>query len=424
MSRIPVAVVGAGQAGLAVSRLLTASGVRHVVLERGHIAERWASQPWESLCLLTPNWLSRLPGFRYTGPDPDGFMPAGAVAGYLRSYAMSFAAPVIENAEVLSIRRHGDGYVVDSTAGTWTTRAVIIATGWCDLPSVPAFASALDTRITQVTASTYVSPESLPGGRVLVVGASSTGTQIADELAAAGRKVILAVGNHTRSVRRYRGMDIMWWLDGMGVFDRRLDEHPRPAEARREPSLQLAGGDDGRDVNLRSLQQRGVGLVGRLIGADGRRVRFADDLPATTAAADLRLRGLLSRIDGYAASAGPASETEPSEPVRAARTSGAVDGMDLRHAGVNSVVWATGYRRAYPWLHLPVLDWKGDIVHTGGATVAPGLYVMGMRWQSRRSSSFLDGVRHDAATVAGLVLDRLGAGVRTSGVRTLEGKAA
>lgn len=421
MSRIPVAVIGAGQAGLAVSRLLTTSGIQHVVLERGHVAERWASQPWESLRLLTPNWLSRLPGFRYTGPDPDGFMPAGSVARYLRSYAAASAAPVIENADVLSVRRHGDGYAVDSTAGSWTARAVVLATGWCDVPSVPGFASALDSRITQVTSATYANPHSLPNGRVLVVGASSTGTQIADELAAAGRKVVLAVGNHTRLPRRYRGMDIMWWLDGMGVFDRRLVEHPRPAEARREPSLQIVGGNDGRDVDLRSLQQRGVGLVGRLIGADGRRVRFADDLSATAGSADLRLRRLLSRIDEYAASAGLTSETDSPEPVLPARTAGAFDEMELRHAGVNSVVWATGYRRSYPWLHVPVLDWQGDIIHTGGATPAPGLYVMGMRWQTRRSSSFLDGVRHDAATVARMVFDRLGAG---AGARTLEGKAA
>jgi putative flavoprotein involved in K+ transport len=340
-------------------------------------------------------------------------MSAGAVAGYLRSYAAASAAPVVENADVLSVRGRGDGYAVATTAGTWTAHAVVVATGWCDVPSVPAFASALDPRIEQVTPATYRNPGELPTGRVLVVGASATGAQLAGELAAAGRQVVLAVGSHSRMPRRYRGMDIMWWLDAMGLLDRRIEEHPRPIAGGSEPSLQLAGNTDGRDVDLRSLQARGVGLVGRVIGGEGRQVRFADDLPATTGAADVHLRGLLRRIDAYARSAGLARETDPPEPVLAARTGGHVERIDLHHAGVGSVVWATGYRRAYPWLHVPVLGHAGEINHVHGATPAPGLYVMGMRWQSRRNSSFLDGVRHDAATVAALVLDRLGAGART-----------
>ncbi|WP_433306634.1 flavin-containing monooxygenase [Actinoplanes sp. CA-030573] len=412
MSGIPVVVIGAGQAGLAVSWSLTASGVPHVVLDRGRIADRWASHPWESLRLLSPNWLSRLPGFRYTGPDPGGFMPAASVAAYLRSYAAAFAAPVVAGAEVLSVRPRGGRYEVTSTAGTWAARAVVVATGWCDVPAVPALAGALDPRIAQVTPATYRNPQSLPDGRVLVVGASATGAQIADELTAAGRPVVLAAGSHSRVPRRYRGRDIMWWLDAMGVLDRRLDEHPRPAGTRREPSLQLAGNAGGRDVDLWSLQRRGVVLAGRLVAADRRRVRFAGDLPFTTAAADLRLRRLRHRIDRYAAANGLADGTERPGQVLAARTDRAVERLDLRRDGVGSVVWATGYRRAYPWLHVPVLDRAGEIVHTGGSTPAPGLYVVGMRWQSRRNSTFLDGVRHDAAAVTGRVLRHLGAAAR------------
>jgi putative flavoprotein involved in K+ transport len=408
MSRTSVIVVGAGQAGLAVSHLLTASGVEHVVLERGRVAERWSSHLWESLRLLSPNWLSRLPGFRYTGSDPDGYMSAGAVADYLRSYANASAAPVVENADVLSVRGRGDGYTVATTAGTWIAGAVVVATGWCDVPSIPGIASALDPRILQVTPATYRNAAALPDGRVLVVGASATGAQLADELAAAGRDVVLAVGDHSRLPRRYRGMDIMFWLDAMGLFDRRLEEHPRPATAGREPSLQLVGNTNGRDVDLHSLQQRGVGLAGRLVGVDRRHAYFADDLAATTGAADIRLRRLLRRIDAYAGTANLGGA-----PVLAARTDGHLERMDLHHARVGSVVWATGYQRAYPWLHVPVLNRAGEIIQVYGATPAPGLYVMGMRWQSRRSSSFLDGVRHDAATVAGLVLDRVGAGART-----------
>jgi putative flavoprotein involved in K+ transport len=410
MPHIDVVVIGAGQAGLAVSRLLCASGVHHVVLDRGGVAERWAGHRWESLSLLSPNWLSRLPGYRYAGPDPEGFMTAGAVAAYLRSYAATFAAPVVAGADVLSVRASGGGYAVHSTAGSWTARAVVVATGWCDRPVVPGFAAALDRRIEQLTAATFRHPGALPDGRVLVVGASATGSQLADELARAGREVVLAVGSHTRMPRRHRGRDIMWWLDAMGLFDRRFDQHPPSTGVRAEPSMQLVGSADGRDVDLRSLQDRGVELVGRLVGLDRRQARFADDLSGSAVGADLRLRGLLDRIDTYARAAGHFADGEPGPPVKAAWTAGASSRLDLYHSGVRTVIWATGYRRAYPWLHLPVLDRHGDIAHVDGATPAPGLQVVGMRWQSRRGSSFLDGVRHDAATVVGRVVARLRAG--------------
>jgi len=409
MSRIPVVVIGAGQAGLAVSRLLTTSGVDHVVLERGRVGERWASWRWESLRLLSPNWLSRLPDFRYTGPNPDGFMRAAEVAAYLRSYAEYAAAPVVEGADVTAVERRGGRYQVTTDAGCWTADAVVAATGWCDLPHVPAFAAALDPRIEQLTPAGYRNPEGLADGGVLVVGASATGVQLADELARAGRRVVLAVGSHTRMPRRYRGLDIMWWLDAMGALDRRLDEHPAPAAARTEPSLQLVGSPEARNVDLLSLHQRGVGLVGRLTGVAGRRVRLADDLTESTGHADSRLRALLRRVDAYAAAAGLVGEIDAPERVRPVPTAGSVAGLDLRHAGIRSVLWATGYRREYPWLRVPVLSRTGEIRHTGGVTAAPGLYLIGQRWQSRRNSSFLDGVRHDAATVVNRVLGHIGA---------------
>jgi putative flavoprotein involved in K+ transport len=401
MSRIPVVVIGAGQAGLAVSHLLTGAGVDHVVLERGRTAQRWDSHSWQSLRLLTPNWLSRLPGHEYSGPDPTGFMTAAEVAGYLRTYAAG--APVVEGAEVVSVRDCDTGYRVVTDADSWSARAVVVATGWCALPRVPAVA--LDTRVEQLTPATYRNPAALPDGGVLVVGASASGVQLADELVGAGRRVVLAVGRHSRVPRSYRGLDIMWWLDAMGVLDRRLDERRDPAE----PSLQLVGRSDGRDVDLRSLQDRGVALAGRLTGADGRRYRFADDLAATTRRADTRLVDLLRRVDAFARDAGLADEIEAAPPVRRVRTHGALSALDLRRAGIGTVIWATGYRRAYPWLHVPVLDAAGEIRHRGGATAAPGLHVIGMRWQSRRNSAHLDGVRHDAVTVVSQVLDHLGA---------------
>jgi putative flavoprotein involved in K+ transport len=406
MYHTSVVVIGAGQAGLAVSHLLSAAGADHVVLERGRIAARWDSHPWQSLRLLTPNWLSRLPGHSYLGPDPAGFMRAGEVGDYLRSYAAVSAAPVTEGAQVLSVRRHADRYQVATTAGTWTAASVVLATGWCDFPYVPDLACGLDSRIMQLTPATYAAPDALPEGGVLVVGASAAGVQLADELAESGRPVALAVGSHSRVPRTYRGLDICWWLDAMGVFTRRIDEHPKRTAAWREPSLQLSG-RKGRDVDLPALQAHGVGLVGRLTGVDGRRVRLAEDLAVTTGQADERLRGLLRRIDAFAERSGIASEIDSAEPVREASITGSVPELDLLHAGIAAIIWATGYRRAYPWLHVPVLDEEGNIRHVAGTTDARGLHVVGMRWQTRRSSTFLDGARHDAALVVANVLQDL-----------------
>ena len=407
MHRTSVVVISAGQAGLAVSHLLSAAGADHVVLERGRTAARWDSHPWQSLRLLTPNWLSRLPGHSYRGPDPAGFMRAAEVGGYLRCYAALSAAPVTEGVEVLSVRRSGGGYRVVTTAGTWAAASVVLATGWCDLPHVPSLASRLDSRIIQLTPATYHAPGPLPGGGVLVVGASATGVQLADELAACGRRVTLAAGSHTRVPRTYRGLDICWWFDAMGIFARRLEEHPRPAAARREPSLQLSGRPGGREVDLPALQARGVGLAGRLTDADGRRVRLAGDLAATTGEADQRLRGLLRRIDAFAERTAIAPQAGHAVPIRQAQVTGGPAEVDLLHAGIGTIIWATGYRRSYPWLHVPVLGDDGDIRHVNGTTASPGLHVAGMRWQTRRSSSFLDGVRHDAAMVVSQVLNDL-----------------
>src|SRR4051812_22658268 len=405
MSTVPVAVLGAGQAGLAVSRLLTGSGVEHVVLDRGRPAEAWRARAWESLRLLTPNWMSRLPDWSYTGLDEHGFMTAREVTAYLTAYARSFAAPLVGGAELESVRPASEGYRIDTAAGSWCARAVVIATGWCQSPAVPDVAATLDPRIAQQTAASYRNPAALPDGRVLVVGASASGVQLADELAAAGRDVVLAVGAHTRLPRTYRGLDILWWLSAMGVFDR----ESRPSGGA-DPSLQLVGRPDRRDVDLASLQRRGVSLAGRVVSVEGSRVRFAHDLPGTTMNADARMPALLPRIDASAPAVGLDDEIEPPPPpLPAARTDAAVGELDLAAARFGAVLWATGYRRAYPWLHVPVLDAAGEIRHVRGHTAAPGLHVVGMRRQTRRSSTFLDGVRHDAALVVDAVLTELGA---------------
>jgi putative flavoprotein involved in K+ transport len=371
------------------------------VVERGRVAERWRSERWESLRLLTPNWQTRLPGFRYQGSDPDGYMRVGEVVEFLERYARSFAAPVEEGTTVLSVAGVDGGYRVVTDRDAWHAPSVVIATGHCDTPVVPGFASSLADDVVQLTPSRYRHPEQLPPGGVLVVGASSSGVQLAEEIHASGRPVTLAVGRHTRLPRVYRGRDILWWLDAMGVFDEPISEVFDPAVSLGQPSLQLVGRPDRATLDLPALRARGVRLVGRARGADGRRFFFADDLVAYTAAADARLARLIQRIDIFAARTGLDSEVGPPEPFRPFLwpDPGPVE-IDLAAEGIRTVVWATGFRRVYPWLQVPVLDARGEIRHEGGVTPFPGLYVIGLYFLRRRKSSFIDGVGRDAMELA------------------------
>jgi len=392
-------VIGAGQAGLAASRHLADRGHDHVVLERARVGQRWLGM-WDSLRLLTPNWMNNLPGRPYRGPDPDGFAAAATVTRDLADYARSFGAPVVVNAAVTGLSRQGNGFEVVTDGAVWRAAQVVLATGWCDRPAIPAAAEGLPASVHQLAPDGYRNPDSVPPGGVLVVGASATGVQLADELRAAGRDVTIAVGGHTRVPRTYRGMDIYWWLDRLGALDRTIDQLPDPARARHEPSAQLVGSPGRRTLDLTTLQADGVRLVGRVLAADGHRVRLAADLPATTLAADVRMRRLLGRIDRHVDECGLRAEVgEPDHPRTIAPARIVLD-LDLRAAGIGTVLWATGHRRAYPWLHLPVLDAHGEIRQRRGRTPVPGLYVLGQRFQYRRDSNFIGGVGRDAATIA------------------------
>jgi putative flavoprotein involved in K+ transport len=400
MRTTDIVVIGAGQAGLAVSRCLTDRGVEHVVLERGSVAERWRSERWDSLRLLTPNWMSRLPGWAYAGRDPHGFMTAGEVVSYLEGYALDSAAPVEEESAVEHLWGAGEGFDVVTGRGHWRAANVVIATGWCDRPAVPAIARHLDPGIAQVSPAAYHNPDSLPAGGVLVVGASASGVQLADELAQSGRDVVVAVGGHSRVPRRYRGMDIYWWLDRTGSLDRRIDEMPDAAAARREPSLQLTGRPDHRRLDLGTLRASGVGLAGRLTWADGHHVGFAPDLGHTVAAADARMRRVLAEIDAHIEASGLSAEVLDADPPPVLDVGQPLEELDLNDRGITTVLWATGHRRTYPWLHVPVFDATGEIRQRHGRTPVPGLYVLGQRFQHRRNSNFIDGVGRDAVAVA------------------------
>jgi putative flavoprotein involved in K+ transport len=400
MPSIDTIVIGAGQAGLAMSRCLADRGVDHVVLERGRVAERWLTERWDSLRLLTPNWMSRLPSWSYDGPDPDGFMTAGEVAAFFSRYARSSDAPVEEQSAVESLRFDGEEYELRTTGASWTAPRVVIATGWCDRPAIPAMAGELSADVHQIAPDRYRNPNSVPDGGVLVVGASATGVQLADELRAAGRDVVLAVGRHSRLPRSYRGMDIFWWLDRIGVRHKTIDEMPDPVRARHEPSVQLVGSTTRRSVDLTTLQNAGVQIAGRVEGIDGDRVRLADDVTHTVSDADRRMRRLLAEIDRHIDASGLAAEVLAPEPIAPVRPAAAPDRLGLGDRGITSVVWATGHRRTYPWLHVPVLDEHGEIRHQRGVTPVPGLYVLGQHFQHARNSNSIDGVGRDAEFVA------------------------
>ncbi|WP_436497570.1 NAD(P)-binding domain-containing protein [Actinokineospora sp. HUAS TT18] len=384
MFAVDTVVIGAGQAGLAVSRCLADNGVDHVVLERGQIGQRWRGERWDSLRLINPNWATRLPGWGYRGDDPDGYMTAVEFADYLQDYAASFGAPVHSGAAVTRVEGHGGGFAVHTEVGGWRASSVVIASGWCDRPHVPAMAAGLSPSVFQLTPGAYRNPGQLPEGGVLVVGASASGVQLADELARSGREVTLAVGRHRRLPRHHEGRDI--WHALIGTFGVTIDQVANPAAARAAASMQLIGRKQA-GVDLPTLQGIGVRLTGRLTGVDGTRVRFADDLAVTTGHAEVQLIRLLRRIGGHSV---------PLESVMATD----VDHLDLRRAGITTVIWATGFRRHYPWLRVPALGPDGEIRQRRGVTPVPGLYVMGQRFQHRRDSDFVDGVRHDAVAVA------------------------
>ena len=400
-------VIGAGHAGLAVSHLLGRAGRDHVVVDRGRVAEAWRSERWDSLRLLSPRWMTRLPGWRYTGADQEGFMPSGELVHHLEQYAAASGSPLELGREVFEVAPAGDGYRVATDSATWRARNVVVATGPTGRLRVPATAHELDPDIDLVPALRYRNPAALRPGGVLVVGASASGVQIADELARAGRRVVLSVGSHTRMPRRYRGMDAHWWLEYTGRLAATIDTVADPARARREPSLQLAGRrpDDprGDTVDLATVQDLGVELVGRLRDFTGRVATFATDLADTVADSERRQARFLDLVDRHVEESHLAAEVGPADRPRPVPVPGTRERIDLRAEGIGSVVIATGYAPHHPWLMVPVTDRHGLIRQHRGATPAPGLYVVGQRFQHRRDSGTLDGGRHDALDVVSAI---------------------
>jgi putative flavoprotein involved in K+ transport len=373
-----------------------------VVLERGEVANSWRHERWDSMRLLTPNWLTRLPDYRYEGPEPDGYMTAAEVADFVERYAAVADAPVRTGTHVTSVRPAGDGYHVITSAGEFLGRTVVIASGACNLPSLPAFATAIPDSVEQLTALHYRDPEKLPDGGVLVVGASATGVQLAAELARSGRPVTLSVGEHVRLPRTYRGRDVLWWMDASGVWDQRYDELDDLTRARRLPSPQLAGTAERATLDLNALTSLGVELVGRWAAVRDGRALFSGGLRNVFALADLKMGRLLDTFDEWAGTRGQDAELEPPERFPATRVPESTRlQLDLSSGEIRSVVWATGYRPDYDWLHVPVVDAKGRLEHDGGVVASPGMYALGLPVLRRRRSTFMCGIEDDARAVIG-----------------------
>jgi putative flavoprotein involved in K+ transport len=398
--RVTTVVIGAGHAGLAASKFLSDRSLDHVVLERGEVANSWRRERWDSLRLLTPNWQCRVPGLRYEGPEPDGYMTMAEITEFIDRFAKVSGAPVRTSTNVTSVRPAGDEYLVTTSDGEIRCRAVVIASGACNMPALPQFAAAVPASVGQLTPFGYREPGQLPDGGVLVVGASASGVQLAAELQQSGRPVTLSVGEHVRLPRTYRGRDVLWWMDVSGVWDQRYDEVEDLTRARRLPSPQLVGTPQRATLDTNALSAIGVELVGRLSAVRDGRALFSGGLRNVCSLADLKMERLLGTFDEWALASGRDAEVGPPERFAPTRVpESARLQLNLRSGEIRTIVWATGFRPDYSWLDVPVVDAKGQLRHDGGVTESPGLYALGLPVLRRRKSTFICGIEDDAREV-------------------------
>ena len=397
--KIDTLVVGAGQAGIAMSEHLSSCEVPHLVLERDRIAERWRTQRWDSLVANGPAWHDRFPGMELGDVHPDAFAPKEKVADYFVAYAEKIAAPIRCGVEAVSVRRHAGrlGFRVQTTEGVIEADNVVAATGPFQRPLVPNLVPD-DAGMVQIHSSEYRNPGQLPNGAVLVVGAGSSGTQIADELSRAGKRVYFSIGPHDRPPRAYRGRDFVWWLGVLGKWDA-----PAREPGKEHVTIAVSGADGGRTVDFRRLAAEGMMLLGRTRGYENGAMRFAPDLARNIAQGDANYLSVLDEADAYAIRYGLDLPEEPD--ARAIGpdprcVSDPVLELDLAKAGISAIVWATGFGIDYGWLQVDTFDARGRPVHYRGISAEPGIYFVGLPWLSRRASSFIWGVWHDAKYIA------------------------
>ena len=406
--RRTVAVIGGGQAGLAMSYCLKQRGIDHFVFEKNRVGHEWRERRWDAFCLVTPNWQCQLPGFPYRGGEPFGFMKKDEIVRYLEAYAAYFEPPIFEGASVTALRRRaGGGFELETTLGLCSVDQVVVAVGGYHIPSLPRLTERIPAGILQIHSSGYKNADSLPEGDVMVVGTGQSGCQIAEDLHLAGRRVHLCVGSAPRTARRYRGKDVVEWLDAMGYYRMPVHEHPLKERVRAKANHYVTGRDGGRDIDLRKFAAEGMQLYGRLLDAKDGVLSFAPDLTTNLDQADAVSESIKRTIDKYLETGGIEAPTEAPyapvwKPVAEPRS------LDLAKAGVTSVVWSTGFRADYRWIDLPAFDGKGYPCHQRGVSPVEGLHFLGLPWLYTWGSGRFSGVADDAAHLADRIQARLG----------------
>lgn len=390
----PIIIVGGGQAGLSLSYCLKEKGFEHIVFEKNTIGYSWRSKRWDSFCLVTPNWQCKLPGYHYFGAEPEGFMQKDQIVQYIEDYAASFAPPITEGVEVLSVRNSQGRFTVTTTIGEYTADTVAIASGSYHCPKIPPLAQNLDKSIVQLHSSEYKNPQSLPN-TVLVVGTGQSGCQIAEDLHLAGKKVHLCVGSAPRSPRKYRGKDVVEWLDKMGYYDLSIDQHPQKDQVRAKTNHYVTGRDGGREIDLRSFALEGMQLYGSLDDVKNPYLQFRDNLQQNLDGADGVAENIKKNIDKFIDSNQIQAPVEPSyQPVWQPKTT--ITQLDYQHADIEAVIWCTGYQSDFSWIKMPVFDEKGYPQHDRGVTAIEGLYFLGLPWLYTWGSGRFSGIARDA----------------------------
>ena len=395
-----VVIVGGGQAGLSLSHYLKQRGIDHLVLEKHAPTHAWRDQRWDTFCLVTPNWQCKLPGWEYSGPHPHGFMKKAEIIEYLDGFVKHVDPPLLDHVNVQRVApRAQGGFEVSTSKGEFTAGQVVVASGGYHLPIIPRLAERLPRDIVQVHSEQYRNPQALPPGTVLVVGNGQSGAQIAEDLHLTGRKVVMATGDAPRCARFYRGKDVVDWLADMGYYDMPVHEHPLREGVRDNTNHYVTGRDGGRDIDLRKFAAEGMELYGLLKGLDGDTLRFAPDLVSNLAHADRIYNGINASIDRYIDAHGiaapPASVYTPVWQPGHERES-----LNLREAGITSIVWCIGFQPDFGWLDAPVFNGRGHPGHVRGVTAQPGLYFIGLPWLHTWGSGRFSGVARDALYLA------------------------
>lgn len=407
---VPVAIVGGGQAGLSVSHHLAQRGIAHLVFEKHRAAHTWATQRWDTFCLVTPNWQCDLPGHPYDGPDPDGFMRKDEIVAYLQAFVAKVNPPIREGVAVTRVARRQDGlFAVRTSEGDYTADEIVVASGGYHTPIVPRMAEKLPGGITQIHSNRYRNPEQLPEGAVLVVGSGQSGAQIAEDLHLAGRVVHLAVGDAPRCARFYRGRDVVAWLADMGYYEMTVDQHPLRDGVRDNTNHYVTGRDGGRDIDLRRFAAEGMRLHGVLEDYDDGALRFRDNLAGSLDQADRTYNGINAAIDKHIAETGIAAPAQaPYTPVW--EPGAPVTRLALEDSGIASIVWCIGFTPDFRWLDAPVFNGAGVPKHRRGITNEPGLSFIGLPWLNTWGSGRFGAVGRDAEHIVQVIEQRLGTG--------------